>query len=65
VAEKRTFRLPATAAASLRARKRRQREELLAVGVHQTDGTPIVSNLVGGAMMPKRLTERFTGFAQE
>jgi integrase len=61
----RTFRLPATAAASLRAWKRRQREELLAVGVHQTDETPIVSNLVGGAMMPKRLTERFTGFARE
>jgi integrase len=61
----RTLRLPATAAAALRAWKRRQREELLAVGIRQTEEIPIVSNLVGQAMMPKHLTERFTGFARE
>lgn len=63
--KERTIRLPATAAASLRAWKRRQREELLAVGVHQTAETPIVSTVVGEARAPKRLTAAFTAFARD
>jgi integrase len=61
----RTLILPSQAVATLRTWKRRQAEELLAVGVRQTEVTPIVSNLVGGAMMPKRLTEAFTRFCRE
>jgi hypothetical protein len=48
-----------------RAWKRRQAEELLAIGVRQTDETPIVSTLAGTAMSPMRLDVLWREFTSE
>jgi site-specific recombinase XerD len=57
--------LPEQAVGALREAKARQARELLAIGIGQSDETPIVADELGHALSPQALRRRFGAFCRD